>query len=55
MKATVQIRSFWYLLNDLESSDNRFQPFVAEVRQLADNYKFKQIRQYIKSFQVEKN
>lgn len=42
------------LLNDLESSDNRFQPFVAEVRQLADNYKFKQIRQYIKSFQVEK-
>jgi CHASE2 domain-containing sensor protein/DNA-binding NarL/FixJ family response regulator/anti-sigma regulatory factor (Ser/Thr protein kinase) len=43
------------LLNNLESSDIRFQPFVAEIRQLAENFKFKQIRQYIKSFQVEKN
>ncbi|MGB3636825.1 MAG: CHASE2 domain-containing protein [Rivularia sp. (in: cyanobacteria)] len=42
------------LLNDLESSDDSFKPFVAEVRQLADNFKLKQIRQYIKSFQVEK-
>ncbi|WP_414621784.1 CHASE2 domain-containing protein [Calothrix sp. CCY 0018] len=41
-------------LNELESSDNSFKPFVAEVRQLADNFQFKQIRQYIKSFQVEK-
>ncbi len=41
-------------LNDLENSDNSFKPFVAEVRQLADNFKFKQIREYIKSFKVEK-
>ncbi len=42
------------LLNNLESSDQRFHPFVAEVRQLADNFQFKQIRKYIKSFQLEK-
>ena len=41
-------------LNELESSDNSFKPFVTEVRQLADNFQFKQIRQYIKSFQIEK-
>ncbi len=40
------------LLDDLESADTSFKPFIAEVRQLADNFKFKQIRQYIKSFQV---
>ncbi len=41
------------LLNDLDLDDS-FKPFVAKVRQLADNFKFKQIRQYIKSFQLEK-
>ncbi|MGB3760021.1 MAG: hypothetical protein WBA07_27210, partial [Rivularia sp. (in: cyanobacteria)] len=40
------------LLDDLDSDDS-FKPFVAKVRQLAENFKFKQIRQYIKSFQVE--
>ncbi|MGB3651003.1 MAG: CHASE2 domain-containing protein [Rivularia sp. (in: cyanobacteria)] len=42
------------LLDGLESSDKNYQPFVTKVRHLADNFQFKQIRQYIKSFQVEK-
>ena len=42
------------LLDNLESSDKSFKPFVAKVRELADNFQFKQIRAYIKSFQIEK-
>ena len=42
------------LLENLEKTDKRFKPFTMEVRQLADNFEFKKIRQYIKSFQVEK-
>ena len=41
------------LLNNIESSDKSFKPFVAKVRELADDFQFKQIRQYIKSFQIE--
>ncbi|MEO0839564.1 MAG: CHASE2 domain-containing protein [Cyanobacteria bacterium J06643_5] len=42
------------LLNNLENSDEKFKPFVAKVRKLADNFQFKQIKQFIKSFQIEK-
>ena len=42
------------LLNNIESSDKSFKPFVAKVRELADDFQFKQIRQYIKSFKIEK-
>ncbi|BAY81226.1 two-component hybrid sensor and regulator [Calothrix parasitica NIES-267] len=42
------------LLNNIESSDKSFKPFVAKVRELANNFRFKQIRKYIKSFQIEK-
>lgn len=41
------------LLDNLEISDNRYKPFVNEIRKFADNFDFKQIREYIKSFQVE--
>ena len=42
------------LLDNLESSDKNYQPFTTKVRHLAENFNFKQIRQYIKSFQGEK-
>ncbi|AFY57160.1 putative transmembrane sensor domain protein [Rivularia sp. PCC 7116] len=48
------VNAILHLLDELESSDDKFKPFVAKVRQLADNFQFKQIRQYIKSFQIEK-
>ncbi|MBV6626842.1 MAG: CHASE2 domain-containing protein [Rivularia sp. (in: Bacteria)] len=48
------VNAILHLLEDLENSDNNYKPFVGKVRQLADNFQFKQIRQYIKSFQVEK-
>ena len=42
------------LLNNLESSDEKFKPFVAKVRKLTENFQFKQIKQFLKSFQTEK-
>ncbi|MEM9924262.1 MAG: CHASE2 domain-containing protein [Cyanobacteria bacterium P01_D01_bin.50] len=46
-------KSIETFLDNLEIADNKYKPFVKEVRELAENFQFKQIRQYIKSFQVE--
>ncbi|MEO1376210.1 MAG: CHASE2 domain-containing protein [Cyanobacteria bacterium J06635_10] len=46
------IKGIENLLDNLENSDSRYKPFIMEVRELADNFQFKKIRQYIKSFKA---
>ncbi|MEM7714074.1 MAG: CHASE2 domain-containing protein [Cyanobacteria bacterium P01_A01_bin.68] len=46
------IKGIENLLDNLEKSDNKYKPFIMKIRELADNFHFKQIRQYIKSFKA---
>jgi len=45
------IKGLQTALNNLENVDDGFLPFCQEIRQLADNFQIKQIREFIKSFQ----
>ncbi len=47
------IQGIEMLLDELEKSDEKFIPFNIKVRQLADNFQIKNIREFIKSFQTE--
>ncbi len=44
------IRAVCQLLDEIESSDDILLPFTAYIRQLADNFQIKKIREFIKSF-----
>lgn len=47
------IQGIEILLDELERLDDKFLPFTHKVRQLADNFQLKNIREFIKSFQGE--
>ncbi len=47
------IQGIEILLDELERLDDKFLPFTHKVRQLADNFQIKNIREFIKSFQGE--
>jgi CHASE2 domain-containing sensor protein/nitrogen-specific signal transduction histidine kinase/FixJ family two-component response regulator len=47
------IKGIEILLEQLEKADEKFIPFTTEVRQLANNFQIKNIREFIKSFQNE--
>lgn len=40
-------------LNEIEQLDVKFKPFCGQVKQLADNFQIKQIREFIKSYQSQ--
>ena len=44
------IQGIEILLDELERLDEKYLPFTTKVRQLADNYQIKNIREFIKSF-----
>ncbi|WP_026733191.1 CHASE2 domain-containing protein [Fischerella sp. PCC 9605] len=47
------IQGIEILLDELEKLDEKFLPFTTEIRQFADNFQIKNIREFIKSFQDE--
>ena len=47
------IKGIQTALDELEKLDERFVPFTGEVRQLADSFEIKKIREFVKSFKVD--
>ena len=44
------IGAVYQLMDEIEVSDDKFIPFSTYIRQLADNFQIKKIREFVKSF-----